>query len=317
MSGNDEFGAFGAAELADFVGNVGETLVTLDLRGCNLGDNGLTWLCEAPSAFAQRLDSRRSVWDQTASATIRWKPWRRCFNTIAPRPPTPRFIHERHHWRGAFDFTDAWSSAPRPVARGLSSEEIHRRRRRRRHHRHHRFRRRRHRIPRPRIPRSHPLRPRVAAPRARRGARVPRAPPPPPASFSPSPSPDATPSSKTSHTIPSTISPLDFFARRPCPFESSRERLARRVLAPRGRAVGPIVLQSSRRRRCVPSGRFARDSRRYERVFPTLHPLLFPRLPWVVETSFGRSRRRSSGRRPTAGEHHSCIDDRYFPTRAR
>ena len=33
MSGNDEFGAFGAAELADFLGNVGETLVTLDLRG--------------------------------------------------------------------------------------------------------------------------------------------------------------------------------------------------------------------------------------------------------------------------------------------
>ena len=87
MSGNDEFGAFGAAELADFVGNVGETLVTLDLRGCNLGDNGLAWLCEAPLGFSRNASTRAaSVWDQTASATIRWKPWRRCFNTHRSAP---------------------------------------------------------------------------------------------------------------------------------------------------------------------------------------------------------------------------------------
>ena len=122
VSGNDEFGAFGAAELADFVGNVGETLVTLDLRGCNLGDNGLTWLCEAPLGFraTPRLETLRlgsnGIGDDSMEALA----------TLLQHPSLRALQHldlsmNAITWRGAFDFTDAWSSAPGgPSLRSLS-----------------------------------------------------------------------------------------------------------------------------------------------------------------------------------------------------
>ena len=122
VSGNDEFGALGAAELADFLGNVGETLVTLDLRGCNLGDNGLTWLCEAPLGFraTPRLETLRlgsnGIGDDSMEALA----------TLLRHPSLRALQHldlsmNAITWRGAFDFTDAWSSAPGgPSLRSLS-----------------------------------------------------------------------------------------------------------------------------------------------------------------------------------------------------
>jgi len=110
VSGNDEFGAFGAAELADFLGNIGETLDTLDLRGCNLGDNGLTWLCEAPLGLraAPRLETLRlgsnGIGDDSmeALATLLRHPSLRALQHLD-------LSNNAISWRGAYDLTDAWS----------------------------------------------------------------------------------------------------------------------------------------------------------------------------------------------------------------
>jgi len=122
VSGNDEFGAFGAAELADFLGNIGETLDTLDLRGCNLGDNGLTWLCEAPLGLraAPRLETLRlgsnGIGDESmeALATLLRHPSLRALKNLD-------LSNNAISWRGAYDLTDAWSPAPGgPSLRSLS-----------------------------------------------------------------------------------------------------------------------------------------------------------------------------------------------------
>lgn len=117
ISSNENVSSSGAAELGDSLRKVSNSLITLDLRGCAIGDQGLRWLSQSHAGLPSlsKLESLKlgsnGIGDDSmevfAESVLKaslssLKNIDLSMNTLT--------------WRGMYDLTDAWDCEDEPVS---------------------------------------------------------------------------------------------------------------------------------------------------------------------------------------------------------
>lgn len=117
ISSNENVSSSGAAELGDSLRKVSNSLITLDLRGCAIGDQGLRWLSQSEAGLPSlsKLESLKlgsnGIGDDSmevfAESVLKaslssLKNIDLSMNTLT--------------WRGMYDLTDAWDCEDEPVS---------------------------------------------------------------------------------------------------------------------------------------------------------------------------------------------------------
>lgn len=117
ISSNENVSSSGAAELGDSLRKVSNSLITLDMRGCAIGDQGLRWLSQSDAGLPSlsKLESLKlgsnGIGDDSmevfAESVLKaslssLKNIDLSMNTLT--------------WRGMYDLTDAWDCEDEPVS---------------------------------------------------------------------------------------------------------------------------------------------------------------------------------------------------------
>ena len=117
ISSNENVSSSGAAELGDSLRNVSNSLITLDLRGCAIGDEGLRWLSQSDAGLPSlsNLESLKlgsnGIGDDSMEVFAE-----SVLKTSLSRLKNIDLSMNTLTWRGMYDLTDAWDSEDEPVA---------------------------------------------------------------------------------------------------------------------------------------------------------------------------------------------------------
>ena len=124
LSGNDRLESSGAAELSDSLIIVAHTLEVLDLRGCNVGDQGLFWLSSNASAL-RSLNSLKTL--RIGSNGIGDDSMEQFASYLKHQTSliTLDLSMNVMSWNGAYDLTDAFEEADNEALRELDLRGNH------------------------------------------------------------------------------------------------------------------------------------------------------------------------------------------------
>jgi len=110
LSGNDQIESSGAAELGDRLVDVSQTLEVLDLRGCNVGDQGLFWLSSNVTALPSlgKLEILKMGSNGIGDAPMeQFSKYLRLQNSLKALDLSMNLIS----WNGAYDLSEAFEDA--------------------------------------------------------------------------------------------------------------------------------------------------------------------------------------------------------------
>jgi Ran GTPase-activating protein (RanGAP) involved in mRNA processing and transport len=117
ISSNENVSSSGAAELGDSLRKVSNSLITLDLRGCAIGDQGLRWLSQSDAGLPSlsKLESLKLGSNGIGDDSME------VFAESVLKTPLSSLKNidlsmNTLTWRGMYDLTDAWDCEDEPVS---------------------------------------------------------------------------------------------------------------------------------------------------------------------------------------------------------
>lgn len=117
ISSNENVSSSGAAELGDSLRKVSNCLITLDLRGCAIGDQGLRWLSQSDAGLPSlsKLESLKlgsnGIGDDSMEVFAE-----SVLKTSLSSLKNIDLSMNTLTWRGVYDLTDAWDCEDEPVS---------------------------------------------------------------------------------------------------------------------------------------------------------------------------------------------------------
>lgn len=117
ISSNENVSSSGAAELGDSLRKVSNSLITLDLRGCAIGDQGLRWLSQSDAGLPSlsKLESLKlgsnGIGDDSMELFAE-----SVLKTSLSSLKNIDLSMNTLTWRGMYDLTDAWDCEDEPVS---------------------------------------------------------------------------------------------------------------------------------------------------------------------------------------------------------